>query len=143
MSSSLGTRIATINASAEMGEASQTASIKSFLAKWPGIRLQYRGKERRGGEMAHVFFLYVPQKTEARYAELFTLIGDKYYQGNKFAIYKWEQRSPAPTPMDTPAQIAQQRNALGKIGYNVTSTWGVPAFDDSVQVLRFERAKKE
>ena len=135
--SSLGTRIASVVASAEISEASQTANIKSFLSKWPGIRVQYRGKERRSGEMAHLFNLYIPPKTEARYSELFTRIGDKFYQGNRFVIYKWEHRTPSPTPT-TPAPNAR----IDRIGYNVKSTWGVPSpseLDPSIQILRYER----
>ena len=138
MSSSLGTRIASVVASTELGESSQTVNIKTFLAKWPGIRLQYRGKERRSGEMTHIFNLYITPKTEARYSELFTLIGDKFYQGNKFVIYKWEQRTPAPTPLPvSPANVRIER-----IGYNVTSTWGVPSpsdLDPSIEIRRYAR----
>ena len=144
--SSLGTRIASVVASAEINEASQTANIKTFLAKWPGIRVQYRGKERRSGEMAHIFNLYIPPKTESRYSDLFTLIGDRFYQGNRFVIYKWEQRSPLPTPLPTSASIpAQARKPLDRIGYNVTSTWGVPspsALDPSIEIRRYERSKE-
>ena len=144
--SSLGTRIAIVVASAELSEASQMVSIKSFLTKWSGIRVQYRGKERRSGEMVHIFNLYIPPKTEARYSELFAYIGDKFYQGNRFVIYKWEQRilpTEAPTPVSTTS--VQTRKAIDRIGYNVTSTWGVPSpseLDPSIQVLRYERRKE-
>jgi hypothetical protein len=141
--SSLGTRIAIVVASAELNEASQTVTIKSFLSKWPGIRVQYRGKERRSGEMVHIFNLYIPPKTEARYSELFSHIGDKFYQGNRFVIYKWEQRTPAPTPV--PITPSQSRKAVDRIGYNVTSTWGVPSpseLDPEIQILRYERRKE-
>ncbi len=144
MSSSLGTRIASVVASTELSEASQTANIKTFLSKWQGIRVQYRGKERRSGEMTHIFNLYIPPKTEARYSELFTLIGDKFYQGNRFVIYKWEQRTPAPTHAPTPATPAP--NALiDRIGYKMTNTWGVPSpseLDSSIDIRRYERRKE-
>jgi len=137
--STLETRIASVVASTEIGEASQMANIKSFLAKWQGIRVQYRGKERRSGEMVHIFMLYIPPKTEARYSELFTLIGDKFYQGNRFVIYKWNHSHTAvPTPVPTPVTPSPNQ----RIGYNVTSTWGVPQFDSSIQVLRYERRKE-
>ena len=143
--SSLGNRIAIVVASAEFGEASQTANIKTFLSKWPGIRVQYRGKERRSGEMTHIFNLYIPPNTESRYSELFTLIGDKFYQGNRFAIYKWEQRATVPTLVPTPVPTPAPSTRLDRIGYNVTSTWGVPSpsdLDPSIQVLRYERRKE-
>ena len=127
--SSLGTRIGRVVASSEMGKDSQMANIKKNLCEFPGIRLDYRGTERASGEMVHIYHLYIPKRTEARYADLIALIGDTFYQGNKFVIYKWIQREFVPTPEPTPAKA---------IGYkNISSTWGCPPLDPSIQVFRY------
>jgi hypothetical protein len=131
------TRIARVVASKEKGKDSQMYAIKEDIKAFPGIRVDYRGMERVNGENAHIFNLLVTKGTEARYEGLTAMIGDKFYQGNQFVIYKWVERStPAPTPAPTQAQ---QRNAVARVGYKVNSTWGVEPFDPSIQPLRFEK----
>lgn len=138
MSSSLGTRIARVVAAKEKGgNEFCMLAIKKDLARFPGLRMEYRGTERVADEMAHIFFMYIPKGSESRYAELFAMIGDRFYQGNQYVIYKW---SPRPTPAPTPAP-APTKKTMDRLGYNVTSTWGVPAFDSSIEVLRFEKRK--
>ena len=124
---SLGTRIARIVASKALGKDSQMVNIKKDLTKFPGIRLEYRGMEHASGEMAHIFHLYIPKGTEPRYSQLFAMIGDKFYQGNQFVIYRWIPRD-QPTPKPVKA-----------IGYkNNISTWSCP-LDPSIQVLRYKK----
>jgi hypothetical protein len=131
------TRFARVVASKEKGKDSQMFAIKDAIKTFPGIRVDYRGVERVNGENAHIFNLLVTKGTESRYDGLLALIGDTFYQGNQFVIYKWVERStPAPTPAPTQAQ---QRNAVARVGYKVSSTWGVDAFDSSIQPLRFEK----
>jgi hypothetical protein len=134
------TRFARVVASKDKGKDSQTVAIKDAIKSFPGIRVDYRGIERVNGENAHIFNLLVTKGTEARYEGLNEMIGDKFYQGNQFVIYKWLERSLASTPAPTPAPTqAQQRNAVARLGYKVNSTWGVEAFDPSIQPLRFEK----
>jgi hypothetical protein len=131
------TRIARVVASKEKGKDSQMYAIKDAIKTFPGIRVDYRGVERVNGENAHIFNLLVTKGTESRYDGLLALIGDTFYQGNQFVIYKWVERStPAPTPAPTQAQ---QRNAVARVGYKVSSTWGVEPFDPSIQPLRYEK----
>ena len=129
------TRIARVVASKDKGKESQTVAIKDAIKAFPSIRVDYRGVERVNGENAHIFNLLVTKGTEARYEGLNAMIGDTFYQGNQFVIYKWVERSsPAPTP--APSQL---RNTQARLGYKVSSTWGVEAFDPSIQPLRFEK----
>jgi len=127
------TRYARVVASNDKGKDSQMFAIKDAIKAYPGIRVEYRGIERVNGGNAHIFHLLVPKGTEERYASLTALIGDMFYQGNQFVIYKWVDRaSPAPTPVEpTPAQQA-------RIGYKMNSTWGA-AIDPSIQVQHFKR----
>jgi hypothetical protein len=127
------TRIARVVASKDKGKESQMYAIKDAIKAFPGIRVDYRGVERVNGENAHIFNLLVTKGTEARYEGLLALIGETFYQGNQFVIYKWVDRAtPSPTP-------APSRNAEARVGYKVSSTWGVEAFDPSIQPLRFEK----
>jgi hypothetical protein len=135
------TRFARVVASKEKGKDSQMYAIKDAIKSFPGIRVDYRGMERVNGENAHIFNLLVTKGTEARYEGLNDMIGDKFYQGNQFVIYKWiERTSLAPTSSPTPAPTqGQLRNSAARVGYKVNSTWGVEAFDPSIQPLRFEK----
>jgi hypothetical protein len=133
------TRIARVVASKDKGKDSQMYAIKDAIKTFPGIRVDYRGMERVNGENAHIFNLLVTKGTESRYEGLIAMIGDTFYQGNQFVIYKWVDRStptPAPTPSPTQAQL---RNAAARVGYKMSSTWGVEPFDPSIQPLRFEK----
>ena len=127
------TRIARAVASKDKGKDIQQYNIKQAIAAFPGIRVDYRGIERVGGENAHIFHLLIPKGTDARYVGLFDLIGDKFYQGNQFVLYKWVDRAPAPTPAEP--TLAQQ----SRVGYKINSTWGA-AIDPSIQVQHFKRA---
>lgn len=132
------TRIARVVASKEKGKDPQMYAIKDAIKAFPGIRVDYRGMERVNGENAHIFNLLVTKGTESRYEGLLALIGDTFYQGNQFVIYKWIDRATVPTPSPAPSQV-QLRNAQARIGYKVSSTWGVEPFDPSIQILRFEK----
>ena len=127
------TRIARVVASKDKGKDSQMYAIKDAIKAFPGIRVDYRGMERVNGDTAHIFNLLVTKGTETRYDGLLALIGDTFYQGNQFVIYKWVDRT-TPAPSDT-----QLRKAVARVGYKVGSTWGVEAFDPSIQPLRFEK----
>jgi len=129
------TRIARVVASKDKGKESQMFAIKDAIKAFPGIRVDYRGMERVNGENAHIFNLLVTKGTESRYEGLNAMIGDTFYQGNQFVIYKWVERS---TPAQTPAPT-QLRNAVARVGYKMSSTWGVEPFDPSIQPLRFEK----
>jgi len=132
------TRIARIVGSKDIGKDSHIANFKrGVLAPFSGVRVDYRGMERVNGENAHIFNLLVIRGSEERYDPLLELIGDKFYQGNQFVIYKWIDRTPAPTPQEP--TLSQARNAQARFGYKVNITWGVPAFDPSIQPLRFEK----
>jgi hypothetical protein len=134
------TRFARVVASKDKGKDSQMFAIKDAIKAFPGIRVEYRGMERVNGENAHIFNLLVTKGTESRYESLNEMIGDKFYQGNKFVIYKWVEHSSVPTQAPTPAPSqAQLRNSVARAGYKVNSTWGVEAFDPSIQPLRFEK----
>jgi len=130
------TRFARVVASKEKGKDSQMYAIKDAIKAFPGIRVDYRGMERVNGENAHIFNILVTKGTESRYEGLNAMIGDTFYQGNQFVIYKWVERSYVPTPAPSHTQL---RNAVARVGYKVSSTWGVEAFDPSIQPLRFEK----
>lgn len=124
------TRFARVVASKAKGKDSQMYAIKSAVNSYPNIRVEYRGMERVNGENAHIFHLLIPKGTDERYAGLKAMIGETFYQGNQFVIYKWVDRTPAPTPVEpTPTQY---------IGYKMNSTWGA-AIDPSIQVLHYKR----
>ena len=132
----------TRNTSGEsVGSITMTARIKSdFLAEYPGARLEFRKTERlRSGDNAHVFWVLIPRGTETRYQPMLEKIGNDFYQGNGFAVYKWKQRE-APTP---PASCEPARNQVSRVGYKISSTWGAElAPEIAATVMHFPRRAK-
>jgi hypothetical protein len=126
------TRFARVVASKDKGKDSQQYNIKQAVSAFPGIRVEYRGIERVNGENAHIFHLLIPKGTDHRYSELTALIGNTFYQGNQFVIYKWVDRSPVPTQAPTPIQSSH-------VGYKMNNTWGAE-IDPTIQVLHLRRA---
>jgi hypothetical protein len=121
------TRFARVVASKDKGKDIQQYNIKQSISAFPNIRIEYRGIERVNGSNAHIFHLLIPKGTDERYAGLTALIGTTFYQGNQFVIYKWVDRSPAPTPIQP-----------SRVEYKMNNTWGAE-IDPSIQVLHLKR----
>jgi hypothetical protein len=124
------TRFARVIASKNKGKDFQIYAIKTAINSYPNIIVEYRGMERVNGENAHIFHLLIPKGTDSRYAGLKSMIGDTFYQGNQFVIYKWVDHTPNPTPVEpTPTPY---------IGYKMTNTWGAE-IDPSIEVFHYKR----
>jgi hypothetical protein len=132
----------TRNASGEsVGDITMTTRIKNdFLALYPGARLEFRKTERlRNGENAHVFWILVSRGTEPRYQSMLDRIGNDFYQGNGFAVYKWKQREVT----ETPAKPEPTRNQVARVGYKISNTWGAELPPEIAStVLHFPRRAK-
>lgn len=135
-------RAGTKNATGEsIGSSSMTMRIKQdFLSEYPGARLEFRKTEQiASGEKVHVFWVLVPKNLEHRFRPMLDRIGDDFYQGNGYAVYKWKQRAAPP-----PAACEPTLRQVSKMGYGkMSNTWGAELPPElAATVLHFPRRAK-
>jgi hypothetical protein len=84
-----------------------TTCIKNeFLSVYPDARIEFRKTERlSNGNNVHVFWILVPYGTESHHQSMLDCIGNNFYQGNGFVVYKWKHSEVIETPRNQRAHI--------------------------------------